>query len=31
VLPSIEIVSAIRNATPVGKTGEYHPMLAKVL
>ena len=27
VLPSIEIVSAIRNAQPVGKTGEHHPML----
>lgn len=31
VLPSIEIVSQIRNAAPVGKTGEYHPMVAKVL
>ncbi len=31
VLPSIEIVSAIRTATPIGKTGEYHPMLARVL
>jgi len=31
VLPSIEIVSAIRNAKPVGKTGEYHPMLSRVL
>jgi len=31
VLPSIEIVSAIRNAAPVGKTGEYHPMLSRVM
>ena len=31
VLPSIEIVSAIRAAKPIGKTGEYHPMLSKVL
>ena len=31
VLPSIEIVSTIRNAKPVGKTGEYHPMLSRVL
>jgi len=31
VLPSIEIVSAIRTATPIGKTGEYHPMLSRVL
>jgi len=31
VMPSIEIVSAIRNAEPVGKTGEHHPMLSKLL
>jgi UDP-N-acetyl-2-amino-2-deoxyglucuronate dehydrogenase len=31
VMPSIEIVSAIRSAMPIGKTGEYHPMLTKVL
>jgi len=31
VLPSIEIVSAIRKATPIGKAGEYHPMLTRVL
>ena len=31
VLPSVEIVSAIRTAKPIGKTGEYHPMLARVL
>ena len=27
VLPSIEVVSTIRNAKPIGKTGQYHPML----
>jgi len=31
VMPSIEIVSAIRNAEPVGKSGEHHPMLSKLL
>jgi len=31
VLPSIEIVSAIRTAKPIGKTGEYHPMLSKAI
>ncbi|MBN1123660.1 MAG: Gfo/Idh/MocA family oxidoreductase [Sedimentisphaerales bacterium] len=30
VLPSIQIVSDIRNATPVGKQGEYHPMLDRI-
>lgn len=29
VLPSIEIVSAIRNAEPIGLTGDYHPMLKR--
>ncbi len=28
VLPSIEIVSDIRNAAPIGLKGDYHPMLS---
>lgn len=31
VLPSIKIVSDIRNAAPKGLTGDYHPMLKSVL
>ncbi len=30
VLPSIEIVSQIRNAVPLGKKGEYHPKLDSI-
>jgi UDP-N-acetyl-2-amino-2-deoxyglucuronate dehydrogenase len=30
VIPSIEIVSQIRNAAPIGKKGEYHPMLDSI-
>jgi len=30
VLPSIEIVSDIRNSLPVGLTGDYHPLLARL-
>jgi len=29
VLPSVEIVSAIRNATPTGIKGDFHPMLTR--
>jgi UDP-N-acetyl-2-amino-2-deoxyglucuronate dehydrogenase len=30
VLPSINIVSDIRNASPIGLQGDYHPMLAEI-
>ena len=30
VLPSVQIVSQIRNAAPVGLTGEYHPILKSI-
>ncbi|MBN1818384.1 MAG: Gfo/Idh/MocA family oxidoreductase [Sedimentisphaerales bacterium] len=30
VLPSIQIVSDIRSATPMGKQGDYHPMLDRI-
>lgn len=29
-LPSIEIAHAIRNAVPVGKTGDYHPFINRI-
>jgi UDP-N-acetyl-2-amino-2-deoxyglucuronate dehydrogenase len=29
VLPSIQVVSDIRSAVPVGLEGDYHPMLSK--